>query len=105
MRAVMPDVHVFDRFKPFVEDRLDQFVPSAVRFVGHPHAQAAICELPHFEADYCLALGPEGGFVPFEIDALSAKGFQAVRAAMGPLRVESALSYLSGQLDLVQRRR
>jgi 16S rRNA (uracil1498-N3)-methyltransferase len=104
MRVTLPDVHVFDRFKPFVEDRLNELVLSRQRFVAHPHCETSLGELPSFAADYCVAIGPEGGWVPFEIDALCAQGFTAVRAAMGPLRVESALSYLTGQLDLVQRR-
>jgi RsmE family RNA methyltransferase len=100
MRVLVPEVRVFNRFKPFVEDELNDFVPTQARFVGHPQAALGIAQLPAFDWSYCLALGPEGGFVPFEIDALEKRGFTAVRAAMGPLRVESALSYLTGQLDL-----
>jgi RsmE family RNA methyltransferase len=103
MRVTLPDVHVFDRFKPFVEDRLEEYIVSPRRWLAHPHADVSVAQLSPFPEDYCLALGPEGGFVPFEVDALSAQGFVAVRAAMGPLRVESALSYLTGQLDLLQR--
>jgi 16S rRNA (uracil1498-N3)-methyltransferase len=104
MRVTLPDVHVFDRFKPFVEDRLNDVVLSQHRFVAHLHCDTALGELPRFDGDYCVAIGPEGGWVPFEVNALRAQGFTAVRAAMGPLRVESALSYLTGQLDLIQRR-
>jgi hypothetical protein len=39
--------------------------------------------------------------VPFEVAAFEAQGFKAVSAPIGPLRVESALSYLTGQLDLL----
>lgn len=104
MRVIVPEVRVFERFKPFVEDELDSFVPTRARFVGHPHAELSLRELPAFDPAYCVAIGPEGGFVPFEIDALEKQGFSAVRAAMGPLRVESALSYLTGQLDLLAQR-
>lgn len=103
MRVLLPEVRIFNRFKPFVEDELNDFVPTEARFVGHPHAAQAIGQLPAFDPHYCIALGPEGGFVPFEINALEQQGFVAVRAAMGPLRVESALSYLTGQLDLMAR--
>ncbi|HEX2734797.1 MAG TPA: RsmE family RNA methyltransferase [Polyangiaceae bacterium] len=103
-RVMIPKLHVATRFRPFVEDELDTLVSSRRRFVAHPHATSQIAGLAPLSADYCLAIGPEGGFVPFEIELLQQRGFEAVSAAMGPLRVESALSYLTGQLDLLQQR-
>jgi RsmE family RNA methyltransferase len=45
-----------------------------------------------------LAIGPEGGFVPFEIDLLSRQGFQSVHLGPRPLRVETAVPALLGRL-------
>lgn len=102
-RIVMPQVELFERFKPFVEDRLHTWLSTEKRFVAHPSAELPTRALPVAFDDYCLALGPEGGFIPYEVDALRCVGFVPVRAETGPLRVESALSYLTGQLDLLAR--
>jgi 16S rRNA (uracil1498-N3)-methyltransferase len=97
----LPRVQVFDRFKPFVEDLLDSTISSTPRFVAHPAAVTALPATRLAAREYCLAIGPEGGFLPYEVEQLEARGFVAIRAEVGPLRVESALSYLTGQLDLL----
>lgn len=102
-RFLRPSVEIFPRFKPFVEDHLEAWAPLGHRFVAHPGAPSATHEVSGGFDHYCLAIGPEGGFVPYEVEALRARGFSQVRAETGPLRVESALSYLSGQLDLLAR--
>nr|MBP8302278.1 16S rRNA (uracil(1498)-N(3))-methyltransferase [Planctomycetota bacterium] len=51
-----------------------------------------------------LALGPDGGFLPYEVEQLHAHGFFAVHCGSHPLRTESALSVLWGQLDLLRQR-
>lgn len=100
-RVVLPRVQVFERFRPFVEDELTAFVTTQARVLAHVQAPTPLSRLPLREFTYCVALGPEGGFVPFEVTAFEAQGFTAAAAPIGPLRVESALSYLTGQLDLL----
>lgn len=103
--VVMPAVTVFTRFKPFVEDSLDELAPKEARFVAHPGAAAALDVVSHLRPDepqrYTLAIGPEGGFVPFELECLTLRGFRSFGSNTGALRVETALSYFSGQLDAV----
>ena len=50
-----------------------------------------------------LAVGPEGGLLPYEVDAFAAAGFTPV--SMGPrtLRVETACVALLAQIDLLRR--
>lgn len=104
-RVRMPAVTVFTRFKPFVEDSLDALAPSKARFVAHPGGPPARELAARLRADapeaYTLAIGPEGGFVAFEVEALVQRGFHLLGSALGALRVESALSYFCGQLDAV----
>jgi len=104
-RVQLPSVDVFDRFKPFVEDVLPGWLRHERRFVAHPGSHAEIPDEPLISAEYALAIGPEGGFVPYEIDALTQRGFHAISSPVGALRVESALSYFTGHLDGLTRTR
>jgi RsmE family RNA methyltransferase len=104
-RVQLPLVSVEQRFKPFVEDRLDSVAGPANRLVAHPSAPQPLNELVPSGIGFTLAIGPEGGFIPYEVETLAEQGFQPVRAETGPLRVESAISYLTGQVDLLLCRR
>jgi RsmE family RNA methyltransferase len=45
-----------------------------------------------------LAIGPDGGWVPFEIDLLARCGFVPVSLGPRVLRVEVAVSYIIGRV-------
>ena len=45
-----------------------------------------------------LAIGPEGGFVPFEVELLAQQKFLPVHLGTRPLRVEAAVPALLGRL-------
>jgi RsmE family RNA methyltransferase len=45
-----------------------------------------------------LAIGPEGGFIPYEIDMLKAAGFEDVSFGERILRVEHAVAALVGRI-------
>jgi len=104
-RTRVPAVQFFPLFKPMVEDHLDDLSLPTLRFVAHPPATigTAELELPR-GAPFALALGPDGGFLPYEIDQFVAHGFTAIHCGSHPLRTESALSVLCGQLDLLRAR-
>ena len=91
----LPEVLVRKRFRPFVEDELDSLWPATDRFVAHPAGQAV--RSPRAERAV-VAFGPEGGWVPFEIDLLRARGFAPFTLGPRPLRVEVALPYALGML-------
>lgn len=104
-RTYLPTVQFFPLFKPMVEDALDGLDLPQLRFVAHPRATTSTAELqlPRGSA-VTLALGPEGGFLPYEVDQLALHGFLPVHCGPHPLRTESAFSVLAGQLDLLRRR-
>lgn len=91
-----PELHVRERFRPFVEDELDALFPLGARLLAHPAAEAA---LPARDGRVVLAIGPEGGWVPFEVELLSAHGFTPVSLGPRPLRVEVAVAYAMGALS------
>ncbi len=104
-RTCLPTVQFFPLFKPMVEDSLDQLELPAQRFLAHPRALVPTHSLRlAARAPLALALGPDGGFLPYEVEQLQAHGFFAVHCGSHPLRTESALSVLWGQLDLLRQR-
>jgi RsmE family RNA methyltransferase len=105
-RTHLPEVHFFPLFRPFVEDQLAGLPLPAHRFCAHPAAATATAELRLSPgAPFALALGPDGGFLPYEVEQLAARGFLPVRLGSAPLRTESAFSALHGQLDLLRQQR
>jgi len=92
----LPEVHLIKRFKPFVEDDLADIVGTTRALVAHPYTELA-CPA---QIDYAitLAIGPEGGFIPYEIDLLQKCGFTAVNLGERIMRVETVVSYLLGRL-------
>uniref|UniRef100_UPI00196A0BED 16S rRNA (uracil(1498)-N(3))-methyltransferase n=1 Tax=Myxococcus sp. CA018 TaxID=2651864 RepID=UPI00196A0BED len=49
-----------------------------------------------------LAIGPDGGWVPFEADLLEAHGFHPFSLGPRILRVETAVPVLLGQVALLR---
>ena len=96
--TVPPEVLVRPLFRPFVEDECDRLLAGTeLRLVAHPPA-AAPC--PHREdaRRVALAIGPEGGWVPFEIELLASRGFRPVSLGPRVLRVETVVPLLVGML-------
>jgi RsmE family RNA methyltransferase len=91
----LPAVLVRQRFRPFVEDELDALWPRAARLVAHPAADAAPSREP---GPTVVAIGPEGGWVPFEVELLRSRGFKPFTLGPRPLRVEVAVPYALGAL-------
>ncbi len=104
-RTSMPTVEFHALWKPMVEDALPTMSLPARRFCGHPNAAAPTHELSLARGEpFALAIGPDGGFTDYEIAGLRTNGFLAVSAGPSPLRTETALAVLTGQLDLLRRR-
>ena len=94
--TVWPQIHCFKRFRPFVEDVLPGLIGDRVAFVAHPYADNAMPRAINQPA--VLVVGPEGGFIPFEIDLLQQNGCQAASLGSRILRTETVISYLLGRL-------
>lgn len=94
--TVMPEVALRPRFKPFVEDEVPLLVQGRMALVAHP-AASTVCPRA-VEPPVLLAVGPEGGFVQYEVDLLRAQGFRAVSLGPRRLRVEQAIPVLVSRL-------
>jgi RsmE family RNA methyltransferase len=94
--TAMPEVQVRRRFKPFVEDEVPDLVRGTRALVAHP---AALAPCPRqLSRPVTLAVGPEGGFIPYEVEMLQGRGFEAVTLGNRSLRVEHAVPALLGRL-------
>ena len=102
-RTHLPELLRYDRFKPMVQDELPRLDLPAMRFVAHPNAATSTSDLAPSRAPYTLALGPDGGFLPYEVDLLHSAGFTPITLGEHPLRTEAALAALWGQLDLLRK--
>jgi RsmE family RNA methyltransferase len=96
----LPEVHVRRLFKPFVEDELDALLPEAARLLAHPFDAAPLEAHAPRGTRAALAIGPEGGFTAYEAESLRARGFSAVSLGPRVLRVDAAVPYAVGQVEL-----
>lgn len=94
--TVLPEITLRRRFKPFVEDEVPDIVLGTRALLAHPPA-ARPCPRD-VQGPVTLAVGPEGGFIPYEVDLLQAHGFAAVSLGPRSLRVEHAVPALLGRL-------
>lgn len=95
--TIAPEIEIFKRFKPFVEDILPRYLsPERPAFVAHPYAESIM----PFACDHgcTVIIGPEGGFIPYEVELLEKNGVQAVSLGQRILRTETAISYILGRL-------
>jgi len=94
--TVMPKVYLRKRFKPFVEDELPEIAKNTRALVAHPY-NADRCPEPE-SIPTTLAIGPEGGFIEYEVDKLNQCGFKSVHIGERILRVENAVPVLLAKL-------
>ena len=94
--TILPEIHLKQRFKPFVEDELPQLAAGTAAFVAHPVATKA-CPIGG-SGPTTLAIGPEGGFIPYEVEKLQELGFTPISLGKRILRVETAVPVLLSRL-------
>ena len=104
---LVPTVAIHRLFVPFVRERLRGFPTTGcgLRLLAHPLAQSmlegAVPGAPFRAAE--VAVGPEGGWIEAEVDSFCAVGFTPVRLSSRVLRVETAVTALLAQLELLRR--
>lgn len=87
----LPVVSIHRRFKLLVEDHLDGLFTGGCRLVADPRSDARVGQVSgHGGQRVLLAIGPEGGWNPFELELLAAHGFVAVGMGTRTLRTDTA---------------
>ena len=94
--TVLPEVTLEKRFKPFVEDRLPALADGTLGLTGHPGDYPACPRA--VDGPVTLAIGPEGGWIPYEVELLRLAGLQPVQLGERILRVETAVPALLARL-------
>ncbi len=97
----LPEVRCFSRFKPFVEDVL----PGIMReyshcLMAHPAGGRTLKEvLTGNPGRVLLAVGPEGGWVEYEVGRFLEQGFSAFTLGERILKVDTAVISLHGRVS------
>ena len=95
--TVAPKIEIYKRFKPFVEDQLPSLISdNCPAYVAHPYSDT---KMPFAIQHPCtVVIGPEGGFIPYEVELLVKNGCQAVSLGNRIIRTETVIPYVLGRL-------
>ncbi len=94
--TILPEVTLQRYFEPLVDEVLPDWVRGRRALLAHPAAEV---ECPHDVSEpVTLMVGPEGGFVDFEVERLRDIGFEPVSLGPRILRVEPVIPMLIGRL-------
>ena len=96
--TVMPTVELRKRFKPFVEDELSGLIKGKLAIVAHPGVKNTLKAKP--KKSIVLVVGPEGGFVSYELEKFDKLGFKPFNLGERILRVEAVVPYILGKLAI-----
>lgn len=94
--TIEPRIEFHRLFRPFAEDCLDSISENTLKLVAHPYCDNKFPFAVNTAST--LIIGPEGGFIPFEIEFLTMKGFVPVSLGTRILTVETAVPALISRL-------
>jgi 16S rRNA (uracil1498-N3)-methyltransferase len=98
--TAVPEVLVRRFFKPFVEDELAAILPERTKLLAHPAGAEPLERRAPEVGPAALAIGPEGGWTPYEAQELRQRGFEPFSLGARVLRVDAAVPYAVGQVEL-----
>jgi len=89
----LPEVSIHKQFKVLVEDKLDELCPAGVRVVAHPGSKKRMSDISGSQLSgerILLAVGPEGGWMDYELKLLETHRFKPVGMGERILRTDTA---------------
>ncbi|VGO15521.1 Ribosomal RNA small subunit methyltransferase E [Pontiella desulfatans] len=100
----LPQVMIRPLFKPFVEDELEAMFSSHRKLLADPSGEKGLAALlmPKADGRVVLAIGPEGGWTPYELDMFGARGFELFGMGRRILRTDTAAIGLLAMLSMEQ---
>jgi 16S rRNA (uracil1498-N3)-methyltransferase len=93
--TIAPTVQLHHRFRPFVEDRLPAICAGRPCWIADPGASLSLADAPPLPA--VVMIGPEGGFVPFEVQLAERVIAQRVGLGERILSVDTAFTTVLAQ--------
>ena len=95
--TVLPRLHFEKGFRSFVEDKLPELCAETENWVAHPYTSNSISRAS--DKNTVLAIGPEGGWIDYELECFRRLGFQL--GSLGPrvLSTETAIVSLVTRLS------
>jgi RsmE family RNA methyltransferase len=95
--TVLPEMLLRPRFRPFVEDELPGIILGNTALLAHPGAPEPFP--PRIDSASTVVVGPEGGFIPYEVQMLLSCGFRAVHVGRRILSVETAVPFILSRMS------
>ncbi len=102
----IPDVDIHRQFKPFVEDKLPLVKDLYSHLlVAHPEAGSTLLQSMSGKPvnRVLLAIGPEGGWIDYEINKLGEQGFLPFSIGNRILKVDTAVIALHSRINQVKQ--
>jgi RsmE family RNA methyltransferase len=99
--TLLPEVQIVKQLKPFLEN--ETFPTIGKKLIADPSGALTVFQcLENREPQRsCLAIGPEGGWTPYELELFAAHGFQGFNAGPRILRTDTACVALISLLTLL----
>ncbi len=97
----LPKIKMFKHFRPFVEDFLPEIVINYNSLViAHPDSKKTLPQcLSEDEGKVLYAVGPEGGWVDFEVEKFRKAGLQSFSIGSRILKVDTAVVSIHGRIS------
>lgn len=102
----IPEVHFYKGFKPFVDKELHHLKKHYEHLLlAHPGCTSSITEIIRpTDGKILLAVGPEGGWVDYEVERMTEAGFEGFSMGTRILRVDTAVVALHSAVSLCIRK-
>lgn len=107
-RIKLPEVKIFDRFQKYFDDefvKIKEKSPDKTSYlIAHPGTDINLYDVAkdHKIEKLTVAVGPEGGWIPHELNYMEELGFQKVNLGPSIFRVENAINAIIGQKELIE---
>lgn len=88
--TLIPEIRIVRRLKVFLEDELDAATDAERRVWLHPGAGPLLHTLAPRAGRHLIAIGPEGGWIPYERELFLSRGFLPATLAPRVLRSDTA---------------
>ena len=95
--TLMTNVKLHRRFRPFVEDQLPEICGNRTCWLTDMKATQSIVDIESSSKPAVVMIGPEGGFVPFEIELAETKIARSVHLGGRTLSVDTAVTTVLAQ--------